>query len=708
MADAQASSGPPLWRRIALTLGLSLLPLLGERVPLPGIDTDAELFQHGDPRLHSVFALGISPLVSAYLTVEVAALLVPRWRKLRHAFPDGRAKLRRATTLLAIVLAAFQAMGVVIMMSASEAAGVGTSAPERMLPGLSLVLGSALLMFVAKKIDEQGLVIGVLALQLVSAANESASKLAAAKLPTAELAWLHAGLAVSLPVLATCLAASMTRRNLSRTGAGFSIPAGSIEVVALASTLLLTPPPFLMVNPDITEWLTAFFAGPHRFELTLGAATLVTFVFGFVLQQPRDVAHVWRSIDDEATDATLSTATRALTYAHVPTLLFIVTLLAADELGYLSRLPLPSAAALAIGTAVILDLVQALVFHARHRGWVRVWQERRPYALPALVSVAAREGLTLQGTGLVQTALLRLFGPYAAISVWCAPAEAEHARSLLGELLGYANEPPSADAKPVDDAEPTAAAAAPNPKPPWASARTWALLGTCATALALTFAARAAARGRAVSQATHVKFDLVLIDDEFDAFGINMKALSPPGVTINQEDAPGGERSRRISRHYVVLTPEPGESLERATERIAPWLETIQLPAGERFAWQVHQHFDEAGTEPHFDGWRSYVLKGPSIVTTRDVTNAKVNEDDSGGVAVGLRFSADGAERFRVATRENIHRRIALMLDGKVNTTPEVRSEIRGGNLEITLGSGDPKRVRAEAEALVQALTGSK
>jgi hypothetical protein len=37
--------------------------------------------------------------------------------------------------------------------------------------------------------------------------------------------------------------------------------------------------------------------------------------------------------------------------------------------------------------------------------------------------------------------MVRVFGPYAAVRLWAAPAEAEAARALLGDLLRRANGP---------------------------------------------------------------------------------------------------------------------------------------------------------------------------------------------------------------------------------------------------------------------------
>ena len=57
------------------------------------------------------------PFISATYLVEIAALVVPSWRPLRHGGPEGRRKLGRAAVILALGLAVFQGYGVARVLS---------------------------------------------------------------------------------------------------------------------------------------------------------------------------------------------------------------------------------------------------------------------------------------------------------------------------------------------------------------------------------------------------------------------------------------------------------------------------------------------------------------------------------------------------------------------------------------------------------------
>ena len=87
-------------RRVAITIAIPLaLYLAGEHLLLPGIPADF-IERTGVSRLtFGVLALGLAPILNAYWMVEVSAFLVPRWSRLRHGNPEGRAKLEQALSL---------------------------------------------------------------------------------------------------------------------------------------------------------------------------------------------------------------------------------------------------------------------------------------------------------------------------------------------------------------------------------------------------------------------------------------------------------------------------------------------------------------------------------------------------------------------------------------------------------------------------------
>lgn len=97
--------------RVLVTAVGIALPTLLAGVPLPGVYQ--ELWELAGPdgprRVHvSIAALGIDAVLLAFVLIELTALIVPRWRALRHG--PGRLALMRATFALAAALLVLQAI----------------------------------------------------------------------------------------------------------------------------------------------------------------------------------------------------------------------------------------------------------------------------------------------------------------------------------------------------------------------------------------------------------------------------------------------------------------------------------------------------------------------------------------------------------------------------------------------------------------------
>ena len=68
----------------------------------------------------------------------------------------------------------------------------------------------------------------------------------------------------------------------------------------------------------------------------------------------------------------------------------------------------------------------------------------------------------------------------------------------------------------------------------------------------------------------------------------------------------------------------------------------------------------------------------------KDITYAAPAKDQYGQRSIQLRFNQQGAADFARITGENINRRLAIVLDGKLYCAPTIRGAISGGQAEIT------------------------
>src|SRR5215468_7764796 len=124
---------PDLRRRILFTLGLLAVYRLGAHIGAPGINKarlDAvwrdvagtllgvlDLFSGGNFRTISVFALGVTPYITASIIMQLMPVLSPAVKKIQEEGEVGRQKLNQWTRYLTVVLCAVQTFFVATWLS---------------------------------------------------------------------------------------------------------------------------------------------------------------------------------------------------------------------------------------------------------------------------------------------------------------------------------------------------------------------------------------------------------------------------------------------------------------------------------------------------------------------------------------------------------------------------------------------------------------
>ena len=184
-------------------------------------------------------------------------------------------------------------------------------------------------------------------------------------------------------------------------------------------------------------------------------------------------------------------------------------------------------------------------------------------------------------------------------------------------------------------------------------------------------------------------FQIVAIDDGVDPFA---PSSAPPDVTIEDEIEPLGP-GRDVTEHYARTVLRAGETDAAARARLRAWLATVALPAGDRFGVGVVHDAPGSGYA------RSYVLAGPTVVTTADVEDAVVAKQST-EPAITVTLFPGGAQRFEDFTRSWVQRRAAILLDDDVRSAPRIMSPIGGGRVLISLGREDAASAERLAESL--------
>src|SRR5258708_22094882 len=111
---------PDLRKRILFTLGLLAVYRLGAHIGAPGINKERldavwrdvagtllgvlDLFSGGNFRTISVFALGVTPYITASIILQLMTVVSPQLKKLQEEGEMGRQKINQWTRYLTVVL----------------------------------------------------------------------------------------------------------------------------------------------------------------------------------------------------------------------------------------------------------------------------------------------------------------------------------------------------------------------------------------------------------------------------------------------------------------------------------------------------------------------------------------------------------------------------------------------------------------------------
>jgi preprotein translocase subunit SecY len=163
-------------RRAGFTLGALLIYRLGCNIPLPGINFEmveqlfraqpagslrAMLQSSGSVRHLAIFALGITPYVSAAILLQLGGIIFSRMRRLQSQGERGRQTLRKLTLGLTIGLAAFQAYGVGVALEQINPAFVDPGALFLLSTVATLTGGAIFLAWLSEQMTAFGLGNGV-------------------------------------------------------------------------------------------------------------------------------------------------------------------------------------------------------------------------------------------------------------------------------------------------------------------------------------------------------------------------------------------------------------------------------------------------------------------------------------------------------------------------------------------------------------------
>jgi preprotein translocase subunit SecD len=171
---------------------------------------------------------------------------------------------------------------------------------------------------------------------------------------------------------------------------------------------------------------------------------------------------------------------------------------------------------------------------------------------------------------------------------------------------------------------------------------------------------------------------LETIRNRVDQFGVSEPTIQAQGEDRILIQLPGVKDPQRAinligktARLEFKLVDE-GRSVEQAIQG--------NLPEEDEILYQRRENKEtgEVKQEP-------YLLKKRTVLTGETLTSAEVRYDqDYNEPYVAITFDRVGASIFQQITRENIKKRLAIVLDKNVYSAPVIQDEISGGRAQIT------------------------
>ena len=168
-------SVPDLRKRIFFTLGLLAIYRLGAHISTPGINRERldqvwqdvsgtllgvlDLFSGGNFRVISIFALGVTPYITASIILQLMTVVSPQLKKLQEEGEMGRQKINQWTRYLTVGLGALQTSFVAHWLQIN---GVGAPTWSFLLTTvLTLTTGTIFVMWLGEQITERGIGNGI-------------------------------------------------------------------------------------------------------------------------------------------------------------------------------------------------------------------------------------------------------------------------------------------------------------------------------------------------------------------------------------------------------------------------------------------------------------------------------------------------------------------------------------------------------------------
>jgi preprotein translocase subunit SecY len=171
-----AAAGFP-WNRLWFLLGALVVYRIGAHIPVPGVNPVElarlfesqqngilgmfNMFSGGALSRFTIFALGITPYISASIIMQLVSIVSPTMEALKKEGESGRRKITQYTRYATVGLALFQAFGIAVALESQPGLVIDPGVGFRFVTVVTLLTGTMFVMWLGEQITERGLGNGI-------------------------------------------------------------------------------------------------------------------------------------------------------------------------------------------------------------------------------------------------------------------------------------------------------------------------------------------------------------------------------------------------------------------------------------------------------------------------------------------------------------------------------------------------------------------
>ncbi|MFW6413848.1 MAG: protein translocase subunit SecD [Verrucomicrobiota bacterium] len=178
-----------------------------------------------------------------------------------------------------------------------------------------------------------------------------------------------------------------------------------------------------------------------------------------------------------------------------------------------------------------------------------------------------------------------------------------------------------------------------------------------------------------------------IISNRVDGLGLAEAQIKPIGPSS-------------ISLRMPSVTASEKADVRRTIQQTAKLTFHLVHPQNEQKLQEYDSNPDDFSISPEYKGEpnrmkmeepggaveyrRLFITKSPARVSGEHIRRASASVDEFQNYYVSLTFNSTGAEQFADVTSENTGRQLAIVLDNKIYSAPQINEAITGGQAQIT------------------------